>query len=198
MAPLFGNLFIRKSQMKATHLFIFLIIFAASSANAVLFTYDLTFEGGNATEGVKGYGRIVADSELDAIVLFGMRSTDSTPGFEVDFLWEGVSALVKRERYYFGDLIEMSPFTVLNFATGLSITVRNDFLISGLTGGPYVHRLDDHFAGEFDTFLGFGESRDNPLYVFLNITKVPESSSLMLFFLGFMCVLFKRKGLNRH
>lgn len=184
--------------MKTVHLFSFLIVFAASSANAALFTYDLAFHGGNATEYTEGYGRIVADSELDAIVLFGMKSTESTSGFEVDFLWEGVSAMFKTERYYFGDLVHVPSFTVLNSATGFPITVRNEFLISGLADGQYAHRLDDHYAGEFDTHLDFGEDRDSQLYIFLNITKVPESSTLMLFVLGLVGVCFNRKRLSRH
>lgn len=173
-----------------------LIIFAASSANATLFTYDMTFAASNPTQHSNGYGRIVADSESDALVLFAMKSTDSTSGFEVDFLWEGNVSLNKTITFGSSDLVYAAPFTALNSATGLPLTVQNEFMIFQTADTKYAHRLDQNYPGEFWTTLSFGDHWGDTLYASLTITKVPESSALMLFVLGFGALLFSRRRFN--
>lgn len=170
------------------------LILGLSNANAALITYDIEFNGGNEVNGIEGRGVIVADTELDAIVRFGMWSTYSfLPEYEIEFLWNGISYLSFNERYYRWDLVYGSGFSVLNTVNGLPLEVKNEFLIPGVSGAPYANRLDQNWTGEFWTMLNYGNFGAKAHYLNLRITKVPEPTSLMLFLLGMFGFVTIRK-----
>jgi hypothetical protein len=171
-----------------------LLLAVSGFVNAGLFKYDMTFQGGSRDAFVEGYGRIVADSDSDAIVLFAMKSTNSTPGFEVDFLWEGVIDMYKTQRYFnVADLVHVDSFAILNSANDSILYLDNELTIWGLPSDRYAHRLDDHRRGEFFSFLSFSGEANGRLFLNLTITKdVPESSSLVLFALGLMGLISRR------